>query len=126
VDDLERFAGEDYCYLTTTGRVTGEPREIEIWFGLAGSTLYLLSGAGVRDGRPASQWVRNILKQPAVSVRIAGETFGGRGRVVSQGTDEDALARRMLLAKYQPGYSGSLDEWGRTALPVAIELEAAK
>jgi hypothetical protein len=23
------LAGEDYCYLTTTGRVSGEPREIE-------------------------------------------------------------------------------------------------
>ena len=31
-------ADQDYCYLTTTGRVSGEPREIEIWFGLAGDT----------------------------------------------------------------------------------------
>jgi hypothetical protein len=24
------LADEDYCYLTTTGRVSGEPREIEV------------------------------------------------------------------------------------------------
>ena len=33
------LASESYCYLTTTGRVSGEPREIEIWFGLDGDTL---------------------------------------------------------------------------------------
>jgi hypothetical protein len=33
------LADEDYCYLTTAGRVSGEPREIEIWFGLDGRTL---------------------------------------------------------------------------------------
>jgi hypothetical protein len=34
-----QLADEDYCYLTTIGRVSGEPREIEIWFGLDGRTL---------------------------------------------------------------------------------------
>ena len=28
------LAGETYCYLTTTGRVTGKPHTIEIWFAL--------------------------------------------------------------------------------------------
>jgi len=27
-----------------------------------------------------------------------------------------------LLAKYEAGYSGSLTNWGRTALPVAVDL----
>ena len=30
---------EEFCYLTTTGRVSGKPREIEIWFGMKGDTL---------------------------------------------------------------------------------------
>lgn len=51
------LAGEDYCYLTTTGRVTGKPHEIEIWFGLIGNTCYLLSG-----GMDKSDWVKNLLK----------------------------------------------------------------
>ena len=38
----ERPQDEDFCYLTTTGRVTGLPREIEIWFALQGATLYML------------------------------------------------------------------------------------
>ena len=43
---LSFLAKEDYCYLTTTGRVSGKPRKIEIWFMLQGSTLYMLSGGG--------------------------------------------------------------------------------
>ncbi len=35
---------EQFCYLTTTGRKTGRPHTIEIWFGFANDTFYLLSG----------------------------------------------------------------------------------
>jgi deazaflavin-dependent oxidoreductase (nitroreductase family) len=110
------LAHEDYCYLTTTGRVSGEPREIEIWFGLEGQTVYLLSGGGDR-----SDWVRNLTRDPRVSVRIAGQTFEGLARVV-EGPEEEAGARELLFDKYAPRYSGSLDNWRRTALPVAIDF----
>jgi hypothetical protein len=46
----------------------------------------------------------------------------GIGRVVDD-AEEDAVARRLLLEKYEPAYSGDLSEWGRTALPVAVDLE---
>jgi deazaflavin-dependent oxidoreductase (nitroreductase family) len=111
------LAEEPYCYLTTTGRVSGEPREIEIWFGLEGSTLYMLSGGGDR-----SNWVRNLIKTPEVSVRIGDRTFAGRARIVDD-VAEDARARELLLAKYSPGYGGDLSDWGRTALPVAVDLD---
>ena len=60
------MSDEAYCYLTTRGRVSGEPREIEIWFALEGRTVYLLSG-----GRDRSNWVRNLQADPSVRVRIA-------------------------------------------------------
>ena len=37
---------DDFCYLTTTGRTTGKPHRIEIWFAREGSTVYVLAGAG--------------------------------------------------------------------------------
>lgn len=110
---------EAFCYITTTGRVTGRPHEIEIWFGKRDSTIYMLSGGGDR-----SDWVRNIAANPEVSVRIGVVRFRGRGRTVTD-QEEDALARRLLLEKYAPTYSGDLDEWGRTALPVAVDLDAS-
>ncbi len=109
-------ADENYCYLTTTGRVSGEPREIEIWFGLEGATLYLPSGGGDR-----SNWVRNLRRDSAVTVRIAGTTWLGRARIVED-ADEDERARTLLVDN-TPGYSGNLDGWRRRSLPVAIDLE---
>jgi len=64
-------AEERLCYLTTTGRVTGKPHEIEIWFARdSGDRIYLLSGGGRnRD------WVINLIADPAVGVRIAGTSY---------------------------------------------------
>jgi len=118
--DLSSLAEEAFCYLTTSGRVSGRPHTIEIWFCLSGSTLYILSGNGPRE---RSDWVKNLMKAPAVRVRIGGREFQGTGRVVSD-PDEDTLARRLLLAKYEPTYSGDLSDWGKTALPVAVDLIA--
>jgi deazaflavin-dependent oxidoreductase (nitroreductase family) len=111
---------EAFCYLTTTGRVTGRPHTIEIWFALNGRALYILSGNGPRH---RADWVRNLTKTPEVTVRIGDREFAGIGRIV-EGDEEDGHARRLLLEKYKPTYSGDLSEWGRTALPVAVDLVA--
>ena len=110
------LAEEDYCYLTTTGRVTGRPHEIEIWFALEGSTLYMLSGGGNR-----SDWVKNIRRIPETTVTIDGSTYEGRGRIVDE-AEEDGLARRLLFEKYQPRAGGNLTRWRDSALPVAVDL----
>lgn len=115
---LSKLAAKEFCYVTTTGRVTGKPHEIEIWFGVEGRTLYLLSG-----GADRSDWVKNMRAHPQVTVRIAKHTFGGTARVVND-EREDALARRLLAAKYQGWREGrSLSDWARTALPAAIDLD---
>ncbi len=111
------MAADDYCYLTTTGRVSGRPHTIEIWFGLVGSKLYMLAGGG-----HGADWVRNARRSPDVTVRIRDVDFSGRARVVEH-DEEDATARRLLVEKYQPRYQGSLGDWGRTALPVAVDLD---
>ena len=110
---------EQYCYLTTTGRTSGEPREIEIWFALSDGTAYLMSG-----GRNRSHWVRNIRQQPRVSLRIGETTFVGVAREVASDTDEDGKIRALLLGKYQPTVERDLGEWSRTALPMAIEIDS--
>lgn len=113
--DPINLAAEEFCYLTTIGRVSGRPHEIEIWFAINDRALYMLSG-----GRDRSDWVKNIRRNPKVTVRIDGENFGGRARVV-ENADEDTLARRLLVEKYERS-PGSLANWGRTALPVAVVL----
>ena len=41
---FERLKDEDFAYLTTTGRKSGRPHRIEIWFAIDDGKLYLLSG----------------------------------------------------------------------------------
>jgi deazaflavin-dependent oxidoreductase (nitroreductase family) len=108
---------EDFCYLTTIGRVSGQPHEIEIWFAVAGHTLYLLAGAGQR-----SDWVRNLMAHPIVRVRLRDDTFDAHGRVIEPSTMEDERARQLVFDKYQPRYDGDLVEWRARSLPVAIDL----
>jgi deazaflavin-dependent oxidoreductase (nitroreductase family) len=114
--DLHKLADEDFCYLTTTGRTSGRPHTIEIWFALDGRTLYMLSG-----GRDKADWVRNALRSPQVQVRIAETLFNGQARIVGDG-EEDALARKLVADKYVPRSSDDLSDWSRTSLPVAVDL----
>jgi deazaflavin-dependent oxidoreductase (nitroreductase family) len=108
---------EDFCYLTTAGRRTGRPHTIEIWFGASDAGIFLLSGGGRR-----ADWVRNLQADASVKVRVGSTTFAGMARVVKD-PDEDALARRMLAAKYQGWREGGpLSRWASTALPVAVDF----
>jgi deazaflavin-dependent oxidoreductase (nitroreductase family) len=116
--DLDQLKDEDFCYLTTAGRVSGRSHTIEIWFALAGKTLYMLAG-----GREKSDWVKNVLKNPVVQVRIDKSIFNGQARVVESG-EEDVFARKLVLDKYTPRDSDDLTDWSRTSLPVAVDLEA--
>lgn len=115
--DIDTFAGDDFCYLTTTGRVTGQPHTIEIWFALDGPTLYMLSGGGAK-----ADWVRNARRTPEVMVRLRDRRFAGRARIVAD-PEEDALARQIVTEKYQPGYDGDLSGWKQESLPVAVDLD---
>ena len=109
---------DDFCYLTTRGRVTGRRHEIEIWFALEGATLYLLAGGGER-----SDWVRNLRADPEVSVRVRDVTYRATARVMEDGP-ESQRARRLVFEKYQPRYSGGLEGWREAALPVAVQLHS--
>ncbi len=114
---LSQLANQDYCYLTTKGRVSGRPHEIEIWFGNKNNSLYLLSGGG-HD----SDWVKNLRKDPDVTVRIAKYIFTGKARFVED-EEEETTARYLLAEKYQEWEQGRiLSEWARTALVVGIDL----
>jgi len=113
---IQSVAGEDYCYLTTTGRVSGRPHTIEIWFALDGKTLYMLAG-----GREQADWVKNVKHSPEVRIKISDTEFTGQAHII-QRPEEDALARRLVAEKYVPRSSDDLTDWSRTALPVAVEL----
>ncbi|HEX3089304.1 MAG TPA: nitroreductase/quinone reductase family protein [Ilumatobacteraceae bacterium] len=91
---LAEHADDDCCDVRTTGRRTGEPHEIEIWFGVIDDTMYLISGNG-----PDADWYRNALVDSHVTVRLNGETHDGVARDVSD-ADERRRVGDVMGAKY--------------------------
>jgi deazaflavin-dependent oxidoreductase (nitroreductase family) len=118
----------DFAYVTTSGRRTGRPHTIEIWYGQHEGTVYVLSGGGDR-----SDWVRNLQVSPRVRVRLGGprdlrpDVHGGTDATARMVIDpaEESLARRLLAAKYQGWREGRpLSEWATTSLVVALDPSA--
>ena len=108
------MADDHYCYLTTVGRRTGLPHRIEVWYAEQGDALYLLAGGGT-----ASDWVRNLVANPAEGVEIGAQAISYVAGVI-EGATEEHLARTLECAKYQPRYDGDLTRWRDTALPVVL------
>ncbi len=73
---------ETFLYLTSIGRKTGLPRQIEIWFVEQEGRYYI-----VAEGREKAQWVQNILQTPEV-----GFSIGKRGHPESVVPLRKALA----------------------------------
>jgi deazaflavin-dependent oxidoreductase (nitroreductase family) len=88
----------EFLYLTTTGRKSGLPREIEIWFVAYDGCYYLCS-----EKRFEADWVQNIRQNPEVSFWVEGYSYRGRGRPVDPATEPElsaALAQE-FDAKYR-------------------------
>jgi deazaflavin-dependent oxidoreductase (nitroreductase family) len=91
------------AYLVTTGRRTGLPREIEIWFTECAGCFYIIAEHG-----PQAQWVRNIARNAQVQWRVGETRRAGRARIVEAGT-EAALARSVrALFEEKYGWSEGL------------------
>jgi len=101
------LAGESYVYVTTTGRVSGLPRRIEIWFVLHQGLIYIFA-----EHREKAHWVKNIAKNPRVSVELAKHQFEATARILDERVDAD-------LWKTTQGLAKAKYEWG-DGLPVEI------
>src|SRR3954468_13155806 len=71
-DVLATHREDDVCMLTTTGRRSGRPHRIEIWFGVSGQAMYFISGNGA-----GSDWYQNALADPHVTVELGDEVVAG-------------------------------------------------
>ena len=104
---IQHLADERVLYLTTTGRRTGMPREIEIWFVVHRDRFYLFAETG-----EAAAWVKNIRSSPAVSVRIGQWCIVATARILDRAIDHELWDQVAAIANRKYG-------WGE-GLPVEI------
>ena len=111
------------CDIVTTGRRSGNPHEIEIWFGVVidgGATMYLISGNGA-----TADWYQNLLFNREVVVKLAGEAHLGHARPVVE-PDERHRVGDLMGAKYvwggDPSIGLTYDAWCYDVPAIAIEF----
>jgi deazaflavin-dependent oxidoreductase (nitroreductase family) len=91
--------GEQYLYLTTRGRSSGLPREIEIWFTYRDGRFYVIAEY------PTSNWIRNLLAHPEAEVRISEKSLAVHARLISP--DAEPELHRTIAALSHTKYG-----WG--------------
>jgi deazaflavin-dependent oxidoreductase (nitroreductase family) len=104
---IQSVADQQVLRLTTIGRTTGLPREIEIWFVVSGERFYLFAETGEAAG-----WVKNIRRNPKVTVRITEWQIDATARVLDRRADSKLWDQVAAIADHKYG-------WGE-GLPVEI------
>lgn len=78
-----------FALLETTGRRSGQPRHTPVGNGLADDTFWLIAAHGSQ-----SDYVRNLLADPRVRVKVAGQWRAGTAVPLP---DDDVVARSRTL-----------------------------
>jgi deazaflavin-dependent oxidoreductase (nitroreductase family) len=94
---------ECYLYLTTTGRRTGRPREIEIWFTALDGRFYIIAERGEQ-----AQWVKNLRHNPAVTFRVGDHIYEGSARAIDPAREPDLCARVRAESEAKYGWGEGL------------------
>jgi deazaflavin-dependent oxidoreductase (nitroreductase family) len=100
------FDSEQYLYLTTRGRKSGLPREIEIWFTHRDGRFYLIAEY------PGSHWLRNLQANSQAQVRVAEESFAVHARLVDPESELHRAVADLSRKKYGWG-DGTIVELNR-------------
>jgi deazaflavin-dependent oxidoreductase (nitroreductase family) len=100
---IQEFAAKKVIYLTTIGRRTGLPRQIEIWFVVYRGRFYLFAETG-----EAAAWVKNIRRNPEVGVRIGERQIGATARVLNHETDRALWDQVAAIADRKYGWGDGL------------------
>ena len=91
-----------YLYLTTIGRRSGLPREIEIWFTQRDGRYYVIAE------HRHSHWVQNIITNAAVRVRVGERLFSARARVIEEQAEPQLNAEVQALSRKKYGWGEGL------------------
>jgi deazaflavin-dependent oxidoreductase (nitroreductase family) len=115
------LAGGLTCDITTTGRASGQPRRIEIWYFLVDGRVYITGTPGPRD------WYANLLAQPRLVFHVKE---GAHADLPARATPITEPAERRRIMGAIMGSNGwfrsqsyDLDTWVASSPLVAVEFE---
>jgi deazaflavin-dependent oxidoreductase (nitroreductase family) len=93
------WQGTQCLLLTTTGRKSGEPRELPLIYGRHGDAYLVVASKGGADDPPA--WYLNLQADPRAEVQVWGDRFPATARVATP--EEKAEMWKTMVAEW-PAY----------------------
>jgi deazaflavin-dependent oxidoreductase (nitroreductase family) len=123
MDDRIRRALADglTCDITTTGRVSGRPRRIEIWYFVVDERVYITGTPGPRD------WYANLLAQPRLVFHVkegARADLPARALPITDPTERRRIMGEVMRRNgWFRSQSYDLDTWVASSPLMAVEFE---
>jgi deazaflavin-dependent oxidoreductase (nitroreductase family) len=96
--------------ITVTGRTSGRPISLPIWFALDGNTLYLIPVKGSE-----TEWYKNVLKTPTIQLSAHGKTLTTSARLLTNEAQLDQVLKRFRdkygknVKSYYPKYDVAVE-----------------
>ncbi len=97
--------------ITVTGRTSGRPISLPIWFALDDDKLYLIPVKGSE-----TDWYKNLRKTPTIRLQARGKTFTASPRLI---TDEAQIGT--VLEKFRDKYGRNVKSY-YPKYDVAVEV----
>ena len=107
----DALARERAIDITTTGRRSGRPRRVEIWFHNLDGRLYITGSPGRRD------WYANLVARPDFTFHLKGAVAAdlpARARPITDAAEKRAVLARILERLGRaggPGRPRDLEAW---------------
>ena len=110
------WQGTKTLLLTTTGRRSGEPRELPLIYGTSGDDYLIVASKGGADAPPA--WYLNLQANPEVEVQVWGERFTAQAR---DATAEEKTEMWQTMTAEWPAYDDYQKKTDREIPIVVLE-----
>jgi len=112
------WQGTQTLLLTTTGRKSGEARELPLIYGTSGDDYLIVASNGGQDQPPA--WYLNLQADPAAEVQVWGDRFKAKARVATP--EEKPEMWKTMIAEW-PAYDEYQTKTDREIPIIVLERE---
>ena len=105
--------------ITTTGRSSGQPRRIEIWFHTIDGQVYITGRPDRRD------WYANLRAKQNMKFHLKHDVqadLPAQATLIEEPAAKRALMERVLQA---PGWDGDLDTWTAQSPLIKVTFDHA-